>query len=257
MINKQNEIKKRLSQVIKNSGKSLKSISEETGIGYSAISNYSQGSRIPKMDTMHRLAEYFGVSVNFLMGVDETAKEDLNLKEIQALIGNFIQKNPLPDNDEDFLEKDGIGSEVALCASILSLINMYEHVGKLRFDEFLFGEYLYLHGMISVLAKLTNELVSQRLKQNIWMQFYDFGDDVSFAELQDKVFKCEDKKEQLVGKALSKVIEYIDSVSSPVEELDQYLKYDQNPKKGLEDSQHDIDTLRDIVAKNYSKHEKL
>ena len=90
-VSKQYEIKARISQVIKNSGKPLKLISEETAIGYNTLSSYAQGTRTPKIDAMHTLANYFGVSINFLMCIDEITSEDLNLDEIFTIISEHIQ----------------------------------------------------------------------------------------------------------------------------------------------------------------------
>lgn len=50
---------------------SLKEISEATGIGYSTVGNYNQGSRIPNARNAQILSEYFGVSIPYLLGYEE------------------------------------------------------------------------------------------------------------------------------------------------------------------------------------------
>ena len=50
---------------------SLKEISEATGIGYSTVGNYNQGSRIPNARNAQLLSEYFGVSIPYLLGYEE------------------------------------------------------------------------------------------------------------------------------------------------------------------------------------------
>ena len=52
-------------------GISLKEISEATGIGYSTVGNYNQGSRIPNARNAQLLSEYFGVSIPYLLGYEE------------------------------------------------------------------------------------------------------------------------------------------------------------------------------------------
>ena len=57
--------------LVKNSKLSLKEISEATGIGYSTLGNYNQGSRSPNAKNAQILAEYFGVSIPCLLGYEE------------------------------------------------------------------------------------------------------------------------------------------------------------------------------------------
>lgn len=57
--------------LVKDSKLSLKEISEETGIVYSTLSGYNQGIRTPKKKNAQILADYFGVSVPYLLGLDD------------------------------------------------------------------------------------------------------------------------------------------------------------------------------------------
>lgn len=60
-----------LQSLVKNSKLSLKEISETTGIGYSTLGNYNQGSRSPNAKNAQLLSEYFGVSIPYLLGYEE------------------------------------------------------------------------------------------------------------------------------------------------------------------------------------------
>ncbi|HHA7464615.1 Cro/CI family transcriptional regulator [Streptococcus pneumoniae] len=57
--------------LVRDRGISLKAISEATGIGYSTVGNYNQGSRIPNARNAQLLSEYFGVSISYLLGHEE------------------------------------------------------------------------------------------------------------------------------------------------------------------------------------------
>ena len=57
--------------LVKESNKSLTEISRETGISYSTLGNYNQGTRTPKKNNAQILADYFGVSVPYLLGLDD------------------------------------------------------------------------------------------------------------------------------------------------------------------------------------------
>lgn len=57
--------------LVKDSKLSLKEISEATGIGCSTLGNYNQGTRIPNAKNAQILSDYFGVSVPYLLGLDD------------------------------------------------------------------------------------------------------------------------------------------------------------------------------------------
>lgn len=59
--------------LVRDRGMSLKEISEATGIGYSTVGNYNQGSRIPNARNAQLLSEYFGVSIPYLLGYEENS----------------------------------------------------------------------------------------------------------------------------------------------------------------------------------------
>ncbi|EJP22913.1 DNA-binding helix-turn-helix protein [Streptococcus oralis SK304] len=59
--------------LVRDRGISLKEISEATGIGYSTVGNYNQGSRIPNARNEQLLSEYFGVSIPYLLGYEENS----------------------------------------------------------------------------------------------------------------------------------------------------------------------------------------
>lgn len=59
--------------LVRDRGISLKEISEVTGIGYSTVGNYNQGSRIPNAKNAQLLSEYFGVSIPYLLGYEENS----------------------------------------------------------------------------------------------------------------------------------------------------------------------------------------
>ncbi|HEN2353358.1 TPA: helix-turn-helix transcriptional regulator [Streptococcus agalactiae] len=57
--------------LVKESNKSLTEISQETGISYSTLGNYNQGTRTPKKENAKILSDYFDVSVPYLLGLDD------------------------------------------------------------------------------------------------------------------------------------------------------------------------------------------
>ena len=59
--------------LVRDRGMSLKEISEATGIAYPTLSGYNQGIRTPKKKNAKILAEYFGVSIPYLLGYEENS----------------------------------------------------------------------------------------------------------------------------------------------------------------------------------------
>ncbi|GAB6708220.1 helix-turn-helix domain-containing protein [Streptococcus uberis] len=59
-----------IEKLIKESGKKLTEISEDTGIAYPTLSGYNQGIRTPKKENAQKLANYFGVSTPYILGLD-------------------------------------------------------------------------------------------------------------------------------------------------------------------------------------------
>ncbi len=74
--------------LVRDRGLSLKEISEATGIGYSTVGNYNQGSRIPNARNAQLLSEYFGVSIPYLLGLDDDSCIDgsKNMTPFQILV---------------------------------------------------------------------------------------------------------------------------------------------------------------------------
>ncbi|HEK9331078.1 TPA: helix-turn-helix transcriptional regulator [Streptococcus equi subsp. equi] len=58
----------------------MKSISEALDISYPTLSSYNQGIRKPKKENAQKLADYFGVSVAYILGIDEEKYAPSNLK---------------------------------------------------------------------------------------------------------------------------------------------------------------------------------
>lgn len=98
-------------QLLQKYGVSTYRVSKETGIAQSVFSSWKNGISTPKQDKLKKIADYFGVSVEYLMTGeekeggetyylnDETAKvaqEIFENKELRALFD--VQKDMEPDD---------------------------------------------------------------------------------------------------------------------------------------------------------------
>ena len=93
----------RIPYLVALSGKTLKKISEETGIAYPTLTSYNQGVRNPKKNNAVILAKYFGVSVGYLLG-DE--KEPNLIKAVPLIMTKLIQElSFINDKKEEILQE--------------------------------------------------------------------------------------------------------------------------------------------------------
>ncbi|MFX3643698.1 helix-turn-helix domain-containing protein [Streptococcus suis] len=69
-----------ITKLIEDSGKKLTEISSATNIAYPTLSGYNQGIRTPKKENAQKLADYFGVSVAYILGLDDNKNAPSNLK---------------------------------------------------------------------------------------------------------------------------------------------------------------------------------
>ena len=66
----------RLRNLRAQSGKNQDEVAEECGISRIALARYEGGQRMPKMNILAKLAECYGVTVDYLMGRDEPTSDE-------------------------------------------------------------------------------------------------------------------------------------------------------------------------------------
>lgn len=64
-------------KLLKKNGVTAYKVSKETGVTQSTLSDWKRGRSTPKTDNMKKIADYFGVSIDYLMtGKDSTPEEN-------------------------------------------------------------------------------------------------------------------------------------------------------------------------------------
>ena len=94
-------------QLLQKYGISAYKVAKEAGVTQTALSNWKNGRNTPSAPTLQKIAEYFGVTVDYLMtGKEEVEKEpklkpkdEKDIKEILA-------------NTEQLLKQDGLMFDV-------------------------------------------------------------------------------------------------------------------------------------------------
>lgn len=101
-------------QLIQKHGVSAYKVAKETGVTQSTLSDWKRGRSTPKTDNMKKLADYFGVSLDYLTTGNESTVEELDNSQerdlalkIDEIIGdmNNPKTSPLYFNGEKLDEK--------------------------------------------------------------------------------------------------------------------------------------------------------
>ena len=106
-------------QLLQKYGISAYKVAKEAGVTQTALSNWKNGRNTPSVPTLQKIAEYFGVTVDYLMtGKEETEKD---IKEILANTEQLLKQDGLmfdgdpasPEAIESILSAMQIGMEMA------------------------------------------------------------------------------------------------------------------------------------------------
>ncbi|HIT72312.1 hypothetical protein B5E58_11370 [Tyzzerella sp. An114] len=88
-------LSKRLKFLRKEKGVNQKKLGDFLGYGYSAISNYESGRNEPSLDILIKIADYFEVSTDYLLG-----RAINNSEEIKNI---FYKIEKLPESEKIFI----------------------------------------------------------------------------------------------------------------------------------------------------------
>lgn len=139
-----------LTQLRQEKGITQDELAKEIGISRSAIGMYERGERRPDFETLERIADYFGVSFNFLLGsireYEDAQNDSLELfgYRAKALNGlNNLMRFDFDDIISSFLQLNNAGLiEAAKRIKELSFIPEYKTKKEIDFtgiktnDEF-------------------------------------------------------------------------------------------------------------------------
>ena len=116
-------------KLLKEHGVTAYRVAKETGVTTATLTSWKQGKYTPKPEKMQKIADYFGVSLTYLMtGKEETEKEpklkpkdQKDIKEILATTEQLLKQDGLmfdgdpasPEAIESILSAMQIGMEMA------------------------------------------------------------------------------------------------------------------------------------------------
>ncbi len=82
---------KEFEQLLQSRGISSYKVAKDTGVSQTALSNWRSGKSLPTAKTLQKLADYFGVTIDYLMGTGQQEEYYLNRETAaiaQDIFGN-------------------------------------------------------------------------------------------------------------------------------------------------------------------------
>lgn len=95
-------------ELLKERGITAYRVAKDTGIGTATLTNWKKGKYTPKQDKMQKIADYLGVSIEYLSGktekkqVDEFVKTELNRRDYKDI------EKVLEDAKDQLLNSEGL-----------------------------------------------------------------------------------------------------------------------------------------------------
>lgn len=83
---------KRLVELRKQKNLSQYELAEQLGFSRGKLANYEQGTRQPDFETLQKIADFFGVSLDYLLGREAEQTNDTSLSKAQQDIIEFFMK---------------------------------------------------------------------------------------------------------------------------------------------------------------------
>lgn len=91
-------------QLLKQHGITAYRVAKDTGVTTATLTSWKQGKYTPKPEKMQKIADYFGVSLSYLM----TGKEDSSVNEPQLKPKDERDIKAILANTEQLLKQDGL-----------------------------------------------------------------------------------------------------------------------------------------------------
>lgn len=84
----------RLKQIMEETGVTQQQVADAIGVTAPAMNHYINGRREPDIETLIKLADYFGVSIDYLVGRDVPEERPMSDKAIMTANGQNITLDP-------------------------------------------------------------------------------------------------------------------------------------------------------------------
>lgn len=125
----------RLKELREAAGYSQYSFAREFGVAQSTVGGWEAGKREPNFETIQRIADFFGVSVDYLLGRADEKKSPALTKKDERDIEKILAAAKIQLENQEGLMFDGDPASPEAIESILSAMELGLQAAKMRNKE--------------------------------------------------------------------------------------------------------------------------
>ena len=108
---------KRLATVRKKQNLSQYALADRLGFSRGQIANYEQGKRQPDYETLIKIADFFGVSTDYLLGVTDNPSRD---ETKEQKLKDFIEQPGVPYDETRYIPEEKLKPLRELLETVLA-----------------------------------------------------------------------------------------------------------------------------------------
>lgn len=128
-------------QLLQKKGVSSYKVAKEAGVTQTALSNWKSGRSTPTAKTLQKIADYFGVTIDYLMTGDDSSEQSLTARDNRDIakdLDNIMEKLTSGENGPASYNGEEISPEAAelfkdeleIALKRLKLINKEKYTPK-------------------------------------------------------------------------------------------------------------------------------
>ncbi|MBR3179667.1 MAG: helix-turn-helix transcriptional regulator [Clostridia bacterium] len=101
-------------------------LANHLGCTVQAINQYKQGTAFPKTENLIKIADFYQVSVDYLLGITNVQQRDTSLQAVNMVtglsVGAICKLNRIKDNDKELSDVISVLIENSNCEYLLALV---------------------------------------------------------------------------------------------------------------------------------------
>lgn len=200
---------KRLTQLRKEKDLKRQQVADDLCITRASLEFYEKGKRKPDIEMTARIAKYFQVSADYLLGLSDTPSTDKDIKGVCDYTGlskEAVKKIvELKKENTDYLNNGEFNMDSFVDYTISNFINEFIANGELYYMSLLANDYiLENHYILSVYSSAI-----EKLSKN---------EKIDFIELENKIETANEKKDLSLFKTQRSILNFFDDITSDIQD---------------------------------------
>lgn len=201
----------RLRDLLNKKNISMQALSVEIGVSRQAISQYCDGSTVPNADKLLKIADYFGVSLDYLVGRTDTPTTDMALRAVCDYTGLSEYSVRVLKQFKELSAQKG-------CTDCTSVEIQTERTGEIKVDS--------AETRANNYFLLLNDLIPLLSNSEFLSSFYEL------TNMNEKIYSVIEERLQIIAKIVSpettredELFNQLDENIEQVAELERLCKF--------------------------------